>query len=256
MIKYLKYFLALFLFTTFSGCSTKTEKHVVDSTIIIIDSINVPEKDKAVSEKITLYSKPLQEQMERVLVYSKHSMKKGTPEGTLNNFVADLILEKGLKLYKPTENKSIDFCLLNYGGLRTSIPQGKVTLGRIFELMPFENEMVVVTINPEKTYELFKYLAKSEYGMPVSAVRLGIKDDYPAIIEIDGEPFDDTRNYKILTSDYLAYGGDNMFFFLQPISFEPVGIKVRDAIIRYMENMHQKGAKISSSLNERIFYIH
>ncbi len=189
--------------------------------------------------------------MERVIVHSEHAMEKVTPEGLLNNFVADLVFNIGTEIYE----KPIDFCLLNYGGLRTSIPEGPVTVGRVYELMPFENEMFVVTLSPERTYYLFKYLAQSEDGMPVSGIKLGIKDDYPEVIKIDGEPFDDTRNYKVLTSDYLAHGGDDMDFFLQPINYELVGMMIRDAIIKHMENVDEQGEQITSSLDERIFYL-
>ena len=59
---------------------------------------------------------------------------------------------------RPSNNHHIDFCLLNNGGLRTSLPQGNITRRKIFELMPFENELVVVTISKEKMTDLKAYL--------------------------------------------------------------------------------------------------
>ncbi len=256
MFKYLKYLLALIIALTVFSCAEQAERPVVESEVIPVDSINVPEKDTIIAEKIAKYREPLEEVMKSVIAYSEQSMERGTPEGLLNNFVADLTLKIGSRVYDPEDDKPIDFCLLNYGGLRTSIPKGAVTKSRVYELMPFENELVVVTLTPEKTYELFKYLASSERGMPVSGIRLGIKDEYPEVIKIRGESFDENRNYKVLTSDYLAHGGDNMNFFLQPINYELVGIKLRDAIIHHMENVHEQGRKISSVLDERIFYLH
>ncbi len=256
MIKYFNYLLALFVFLSATGCVQDTRRPVVESMVMVVDSVSVPEIDTIIYQKISKYREPLEEVMGSTIVHSEHSMSRGTPEGLLNNFVADLTLNIGSRAYDPDDNKPIDFCILNYGGLRTSIPKGEVTKSRVYELMPFENELVVVTLTPEETYDLFRYLASSKDGMPISGIRLGIKDDYPEVIEIDGSPFDMGRNYKVLTSDYLAHGGDNMDFFLQPVNYELVGIKLRDAIIHHMENVHEQGEKISSSLDERIFYLH
>lgn len=256
MFKYFNYLLALIFLILVSACVEKQDNLVVDSLVLSVDSITAPEKDSIIAGKIKKYGEPLKEMMNSVLVYSEVSMSRGTPEGLLNNFVADLTFSIGAELYDTNDQKPIDFCLLNYGGLRTSIPEGAITRSRVFELMPFENELIVVTLTPEKTYELFRYLAESDKGMPVSGIKLGIKDEYPEVILIGGKPFDKNRNYKVLTSDFLAKGGDNMVFFLQPINYELVGIKVRDAIIKHMENVHEKGQKISSSLDERIFYLH
>jgi 2',3'-cyclic-nucleotide 2'-phosphodiesterase (5'-nucleotidase family) len=209
-------------------------------------------KDSLIESIIIQYRTDLEADMNKVLVYSSMVMERGTPEGTLNNFVADLVLERGKELYNPEDDKPIDFCLLNYGGLRVPLPKGEITFSRVYELLPFENEMVVVTLSGQKTLELFKYLATSTVGMPVSGVRLVIENNEPAAIYIDGKPFDENRYYKVLTSDYLAGGGDSMDFFLQPINYELLGVRVRDAIIEHMKEVHDKGQMISASLDQRI----
>ncbi len=237
----------------FAGCADRSREFSVEGHTILLDSVNAP-IDPYQEEIIQQYRESLEADMNRLLVYSEHVMERGTPEGTLNNFVADLVLDTGRQIYEPQDGKPIDFCLLNYGGLRVPLPEGEITYGRVFELLPFENEMVVITLSGEKTYELFQYLAQSSRGMPVSGIQLTISNQTPESILIQGQEFDRSRTYKVLTSDYLAGGGDSMNFFLQPINYELLGKRVRDAIILHMQNVHAKGEKISAELDQRISY--
>jgi 2',3'-cyclic-nucleotide 2'-phosphodiesterase (5'-nucleotidase family) len=256
MFKYRNYtFLAVLLFAFFAIASCEQQKSreiSVDGYLIELDSLI--EKDKTYDSIIGIYRLEVEKEMGQVLVHSEHIMERGTPEGLLNNFVADLVFEIGKELYKPIDEKQIDFCVLNYGGLRRSIPAGPVTKSTVFELLPFENEMIVVTISGEKAEELFNYLADYQYGMPVSGIKMGISNKTPKDIFINNKVFDNKRNYKVLTSDYLAGGGDNMNFFLQPLNSELIGMRVRDAIILHMERVNSKGEKISSKLDKRMHY--
>jgi len=242
--------LCFFVFLACKG--PEQQKFTLEGTLVLVDSINAPETDKEIEKIIMEYRESLEADMSRVLVYSEHVMERGSPEGKLNNFVADLVFDIGREIYQPDDGKSFDFCLLNYGGLRVPLPMGEITNERVFELLPFENEMVVITLTGEKTGELFQYLAASERGMPVSGIKLTIKDKQPHEVLIDGEGFDINRSYKVLTSDYLADGGDNMDFFLQPVNYELLGKRVRDAIILHMERVNAEGKKIHSELDGRI----
>jgi 2',3'-cyclic-nucleotide 2'-phosphodiesterase (5'-nucleotidase family) len=255
MIKYVNIFLLAAL-VCFQSCGDQETHISALGDVIIIDSLNISHTNYLQDSIISIYQGEIYEEMNQVLVFSEQVMEKDSPEGLLNNFIADLVLEKGNKLYNPGNNAHIDFCLLNYGGLRVPLPKGEITSARVFELLPFENEMVVVTLTGEKTLELFQYLANSDRGMPVSGIQLQIKNNTPESILIQGEEFDITRNYKILTSDYLALGGDNMIFFSNPLNYELLGMRVRDAIIMHMKDIHSKGEKINSQLDGRITIIH
>lgn len=117
--------------------------------------------------------------------------------------------------------------------------------------MPFENEIVVVTLTGKKTSELFDYLAYVN-GMPLSGARMGIKNNKQEGATIGGLPIDTNQTYRVATSDYLAHGGDRMKFFLDPISIENLGHKLRDAIIDYLVAEHQAGRTINAQLDGRI----
>ncbi len=206
--------------------------------------------NKQATDLIEPYKEKLDAEMNEVLVISAEEFpkEKGKPETKLSNLVADLSLEVANQLYQPSDNHNIDFCLLNFGGLRTSLPKGEITKGKIFELMPFENELVVVTISKENQTKLIEYLKKAG-GQPISG---GLLLDFGnEVVEIV-EDWKNHETIKVLTSDYLANGGDKMNFFLNPIKIEPVGIKLRDAIIQYCISENKKGNQLVGKLDGRI----
>lgn len=255
MVKNQRLFFSLIIsiFLLLPACRQSDIPREVTSELILLDSINVPVPDQSIDSIIGTYRSGLDKEMNQVLAHSPFAMRKASPEGLLNNFVADLVFEVASELYEPADGKAIDFCLLNYGGLRTSLPQGEITRSRVFELMPFENEMVVLTLSAEKTLELFEYVARGEQGMPVSGVKIGIKNRQLASLQVQGKDLDMNRNYKVVTSDYLAEGGDRMRFFLDPVNTEMIGMRIRDAIILYLERETASGRELFAELDGRIF---
>jgi 2',3'-cyclic-nucleotide 2'-phosphodiesterase (5'-nucleotidase family) len=234
-----------------ASCSVRQGKVSYERSFFIIhDSLITP--DSAALALIMPYKKKIDKEMNDVLVISEMPLVKGQPESSLGNLIADLVLIKGREYYK-AEDGTIDFCLLNNGGLRTALPQGEITRGKVYELMPFENEMTVLTLDGESTRQLFNYIARSE-GMPVSGVRMGIQKNTAVRIFINDTPFDPEKNYKIVTSDYLANGGDKMAFFNQPVKRENLNIKLRDAIIEYFIEQNDAGKKLNSNKDGRIYF--
>jgi 2',3'-cyclic-nucleotide 2'-phosphodiesterase (5'-nucleotidase family) len=242
----------LLFFTTlvsFSSCSLKNPLKKGEKENIEINQSS--STDSSVIAVVAPYKAELDLKMSEVLNVSKQEMIVGRPESNLGDFVADLSFKVASDLYHPLDGDSIDFCLFSVGGLRNSIAKGPITLGNVFELMPFENELMVITLSYEQTMDLFEYVAISG-GEPISHARFKIKNGLPSDIKIKDENPDSNRTYKVLTSDYLARGGDKMYFFLDPIYSEKVGIKLREAIILYLEEEAKKGRTINVLKDGRI----
>jgi len=130
---------------------------------------------------------------------------------------------------------------------------GAVTLRNIYELMPFENEMVAVTINGSNAEKMFGFIAHKG-GMPMAGAIMGIGADTVSKIIIGNVAFDKSKNYTVITSDYLALGGDEMSFFASPVSYHPLKLKMRDAIADYLREQTAKGKTITAQLDKRIYY--
>jgi 2',3'-cyclic-nucleotide 2'-phosphodiesterase (5'-nucleotidase family) len=234
--------------TLLAACSPKFGTLTYNRTIIAIND-SLLEPDPAAVAIIQPYKASIDNEMNDVLIYSETALVKGQPESLLGNLVADLTLKKGKELYK----MPIDICLLNNGGLRTALPDGEITRGKVFELMPFENELVVLTLTGEKTQQLLNYVARSE-GMPIAGVKMGIQKGKAVEVLINGKPFNPEKKYTVITSDYLANGGDKMSFFKEPVDAQVLHKKLRDAIIEYMVEENKAGRKLNPKKDGRVYF--
>ncbi|MFY0629334.1 MAG: 5'-nucleotidase C-terminal domain-containing protein [Flavobacteriaceae bacterium] len=194
-----------------------------DSTII---NEYLPYKDKMIKE------------ITRKLSYAPENIVRtdGVLQSSLGNLIADLSYEKANTLFEKETGKKVDFSMSNYGGIRAGIMKGKVTVSNAFELMPFDNTIVVVELTAEKVEELFEYFAVKNVANPLSKqVQIKInRGEYD--ITINGKPIDMNRTYFVATSDYLQKGGDGMNFFVEPESLYKSNFLIRDAIAEYFQS--------------------
>ena len=219
-------------------------------SIIRVDSLNARQKDKSMEQLIAPYKNIIDKEMNLIIATSAQELKVGNPEGTLNDFIADLILNESKIFYSKISNENIDMCILNTGGLRANLPQGNISKRHIFELMPFENELVVVTMNGAVVQQMSEYIAQVN-GQPISGLNITISNHHAVKILIQNQTLDLTKTYRVVTSDYLSSGGDNMTFFNSSLKTEALKVKVRDAIIMYLMNL-SKDTIISVQPDNRI----
>ena len=198
--------------------------------------------DSTVLAIITPYQNGIESQMNEVLCVSEMEMNKGKPESLLGNFVTDLCLNYA----------DAHVCVMNTGGLRSTLPKGNITRGDIYTLMPFENELVVLELDIESFKGLVDYITKRG-GEPFSGMTLKASSKGYDIEEVsrmeDFFDFNKGDKIRVLTSDYLANGGDKMWFFKDKEQIK-VGIKLRDAIIDHCS----KSDTISSKLDNRLIF--
>jgi 2',3'-cyclic-nucleotide 2'-phosphodiesterase (5'-nucleotidase family) len=230
--------------THYSVSDIKTKQYPVnDSTIASVDS--------AAYNYIKSFRDTLDKIMSEIIVYSEQNVGKGTPEGLLGNFTTDALLNQTNLKCDSLKIKHVDFAFGNSGGLRMSLPTGEVTLGRVFELMPFENTILILEMNHEQLKNLFQYIVQRK-GIPIAGIRLKIsKTDYQDVT-INGMPYDSTKTYRVATNDYLANGGDGMMFLRDVQSKTDIELKVRDSYIREMRNLNQQGKKLKVVLDGRV----
>lgn len=205
--------------------------------------------DSSVIKTYLPYKKQLDDEMNQVLGYSDVAMIKSNdmPETILGNFFSDAVLQQALKI-----DPTIDFSMPSTkGGIRVDVPKGEIKLSNIFELMPFENELIAFTLKGTDVQNLLNFIAASN-GQPIAGIRLKIVDRKPVDVFIQGKPFDPQKSYRVLTSDYIAGGGDNAMGFKNPIDKKVLGLKVRDAIINYVKDNQAAGKTINPKLDGRI----
>ena len=134
----------------------------------------------------------------------------------------------------------------NYGGIRASITKGNVTVSNAFELMPFDNTLVVLELSYEKIKELFAYFMTRKKAHPLSKqVELRIKNKTYDIL-INGKSINKNKTYFVATSNYLQKGGDAMNFFVNPLSLYDSNFLIRDAIMEYFKSRDTLTSKIDN----------
>lgn len=217
------------------GCK-KEPQHLVRIEGKLIPIVDTIKENSDINTYIKPYKEKLQVEMEQVLSYTSNDISKndGEYESTLGNLMADLCFEKGNPIFKSRTGKNIDFALFNHGGLRAPIDKGDIKTKHAFQLMPFENMLVVVEMSGEKVNELANYIVTSKRAHPVSnQLNLNFKEDDSFEVLINNKPVENNKNYFVITSDYLQNGGDNMIFFKDPVNLYNLDYKVRAAIIDY-----------------------
>ena len=230
-MKLKKFTIYLALFVLFS-CSTSYNIQSSDSNITEVKA----SADSSVLAIIAPYQKAIEAEMNEILTYSKIRLTKKGTESLLGNFVTDLCLNYS----------DAHLCVMNNGGLRTSIDKGPISRGKIYELMPFENELVVLELNKEDYLGLLDYICKRG-GEPFSGINITMNKEGNVINNTWPVNFENNEKVKVLTSDYLANGGDKMSFFQNKEQYK-LGLKLRDAIIDHCE----KNDTIISRLDGRI----
>jgi len=230
---------AIFLTT-----SCKTEVYTSDKIIASQTQIDASiEGVERIEEYIAPYKKSLDAQMDIPLSYNPADMyKNDTPLNTrLGNMMAAISRAQAAPVFEARTGKQVDVVLLNHGGIRAGIPAGSVTLRTAYEVMPFENEIVVAELAPEQMKELVNYLVKNQRAHPFDGLQIQLKGDELKSVTLDGEPLKYDRNYYIMTSDYLMTGGDNMDFFTKAVSSTVVDYKIRNAMIDYFKETDTLG---------------
>ena len=150
--------------------------------------------------------------------------------------MADVCLAAGNKVFSQREKKQVDICLLNFGGIRSIIPQGNITTRTAFEIMPFENSLIVTELKGEQIAEMVQYIIKEKKAHPLSGMTFTIgKDNIAKDITVQGKPLEMGRSYYVVTSDYLSNGGDNMNFFKKSLNNSDLDYKIRNVLIDYFK---------------------
>jgi 2',3'-cyclic-nucleotide 2'-phosphodiesterase (5'-nucleotidase family) len=195
---------------------------------------NELKNDEEFVKVIEPYKEKLDREMNQKISHTSVDLTKQGDNSNLGNLLADYTFEGGNEWAKINLKKNVDAALINIGGIRTTIGKGDIMLKNIFEVMPFENEVIIVKIKGTDLQGLFDYYAKTQVNNPVSHLYIETKNGQLNQSLINGQKIDTDKDYYIATSDYLALGGDNMKFFAKGESI-PTGIKLRDLFIEYFK---------------------
>ena len=231
--------LAVFLY----GCGSVGGPAVVTPVTYNIDSALDAEKGarprvqggedngavESMQALISPYRAKLDETMNRELATLATPLKKGAPESTMGNWMADLMLAAARDL-RP--DLPVLFATANSGGLRVQeINAGPLLVSEIYEMMPFDNELVFVELTGKEVSRFVRHIADSG-GWPISAGTRVVADADGMTIRVNDAFISESTKYWIALPDYVANGGSDsdMLVGKRQVS---TGKLIRDLLIEY-----------------------
>jgi 2',3'-cyclic-nucleotide 2'-phosphodiesterase (5'-nucleotidase family) len=206
-----------------------------------------PVTDSSVLKMLQPYSVKLQASMGQVIAQIGTSLEKKQPEGTLNNVMADAMLITARKRYA----KHVDAAFMNYGGIRlTQLPKGPLTMGKLYELSPFDNVVVLLDIKGSVLKQFLDHVA-GRGGWPVAGLKMKIRDKKAASVLIGGKELVDDAQYTIAVLDYNANGGDDCTM-LKNLPQQNNGSVFRDELAAYFSQLQKEGKEITATIEGRV----
>jgi 2',3'-cyclic-nucleotide 2'-phosphodiesterase (5'-nucleotidase family) len=187
-------------------------------------------------------------------------IKKGAVgAGTLGQFVTDAILTEARK----RSSKNIVLALTNAGGLRKNeIAPGQLRISDIFELLPFENQLITLDVTGAQLRKLGELTTKNaQAGARVQfrwndqnrpeVTETKLLDANGAEVEIDNN-----RTYTIVTVDYLYKLNSGSYAILQEgKNSQTLNVTIRDAVVDYVKAETAAGRPIRGQLDNRFVQI-
>lgn len=242
-----KKYMPLLLLVLLAACNT-----LYQPTQLVYDGYRITAqqpKDSALLKLLQPYSDSINKSMKEVVGFAEESLEKRQPSGTLGHFIADAMLYGARQKF----DEPLDAAFVNYGGQRIiQLPKGPVTRSTIFELMPFDNLLVVQKMSGVVLQQFLDHIAMSG-GWPVAGITFQIKDKKAINVLVNGQPLEANKMYNIVNSDYVANGGDYATM-LKDIPQQNKGYLMRDAIFDYIKALKRDGKNITAQKENRITY--
>lgn len=205
--------------------------------------------DKEIKEDPALVAilQPYQDKVESVL-----SEVIGSADGAFINddtrkretALGDIVADSQL-WYMKKMGFDIDFAFQNGGGIRATLGSGEIKKKTIYEILPFDNSICVVSLKGSDVIALFDQTPQNigEGAMPQVSEGVSFTIDTASgkveNLLIGNRRVDPARTYKIALNSYLAAGGDGYKVFKKGLDFYDSSMMQRDAFIEYVSHLNR-----------------
>lgn len=172
------------------------------------------------------------------------------PESDLMRLLSTALLETAQKISRERDLPMPIMSLMNFGGIRTTMPQGKITIRNIFEISPFENQIVILTCSGSIIKAMMEHVAE-QGGEAISGATMTFRDHKMIEAKIAGEEIDESKTYVIAANNYVAEGGDGFLMLCQCQRFD-TNIMIREMLIDYIKETTARGQHVIAPTDVRI----
>ena len=242
-----KIFIGLIIAFLCSITAYSQSKITIHSSYYTVDSTYDGAIDKQAEALLNKYKPTVDERVSEKVGTSAQPMTATMPESLLTNLACNIIWEKGSEILQ----EPADLSLLNIGGFRASLPEGEVLLGDLFDIFPFDNTLQIAFIKGKYLRQLFTMFAAGQM-QPMSHVILTVQNKELKEALIGGVPLDDEKIYKLVTIDYLIFGGDKMEALKKSERYIYTSLLLRDVVTEYFINKERQGVPVDATLDGRV----
>lgn len=189
-------------------------------------------------------------EVKEVIGFCPAGMAKHRPQSELSNWFVDFLMARVAK----ETGRQVDVSFYNFGGIRTNMPQGKVTVDDIMSMFPFKNYLCYVSLKGSDLRAIYQWLART--GMQaIGGAKVVIKGNTLESVTIGGEPLDDKKVYGVATINFLLNGGDGFNIARNAQEVVMTDLMVKDAVIPYLRRLLAESQSIEYSIDDRVTFI-
>lgn len=181
-------------------------------------------------------------------VIGRLTEKAATDSDDGESAAADLIADSMLAATRAPESGGAEIALVNATGVRVALPAGDVLYKDAFAVMPFGNNLLVMTL----TGEQLKAAIEQQYAIPIKAGRsrpaaLAPSNGFTYAVDmtkpegsrvfgmqLNGKPLAPEARYRVVLNNYLASGGDGLTAFTQGTDIVDKGVIDLDALVAWI----------------------
>lgn len=232
------------LFIMMSACHRPMRVVKASGEALMIDSALDAIQDTAYLVSMAPIKADLESQLSIPIGYAPRALEVHQPECTMLNWASDALWAKAREL----SPKPVDMAIVNIGGMRCNWAAGNITFKHVFELMPFDNELVVLTMQGKDILELCDIFALSG-GQGVAGLRMKSKGGVVISATIAGKNILPEAYYTVATSDYLSQGTDGMVPLKNSVELWKSEQKIRDLYIEYIKQVHMVEAVVDGRMD-------
>ena len=233
------------------SCTSHYSVTSIERTRMLVDrTYDVPASNE-VKALMGMFSPKVDSLMSPIIGEAAMPLEPYRPESPMGNLLPDVMVWSA-KFY----NEKPDFGVYNIGGMRAALAKGKVTIGDVYEVAPFENKVCFVTLTGEKVLELMQQIVgRGGEGVSREVRIVATKDRRLKSVTINGKQVDPNGKYRIATVDYVSHGNDQLVAFKSSTdSFYPTeeAALTREVLMRFFKEKAAKGESVSCNIEGRI----
>lgn len=226
------------------------DKHYDYELIPVTDRFPESKLDKKMEAYIAPYRAKVDSINHVTVAYSRHAMENVRKASAYANWAGDFAQWYGTHIADSLraaghDVPAIDFSMMNVGGIRQPMPEGKVSQGLLLSAFPFSNKLRIITIKGKDLLETMKIVAPKG-GEAISREAVVVTDGKGGVRHflIGGKEVDPEKNYTVCTIDYVAEGNDDMLPMKNHREHWRDSEMVNTRIIEYAEHLTRNGLAI------------